>query len=279
MESSVFGSTDGRGKELAADTILGFASYGEDLYAAFSSSDKAISYCVYDLKLGNIGIHKGWSDPYLTGAYGHSPSLIEYRGSLYMVYSKDNGEIWWAKYDRGWTHGKALRGGGAYTSDRVGLAIFLNKIWLIARGVGGDQNLWWSTFDGNEWSTYSKMGASSSHGPALATFRGELHIVASGGGDDHRIWHYCLNPLLGRRSRPLNHVFTAGAPSLAIFGESLHCAAVGMEKTIWHMSYSDGGWSVYKQTQLRSQRGPSLSAYRDKLSNRDDMLLCYDPRM
>lgn len=267
----------GRGRESTADTVPTFASYDGKLHAAFNSSDRAIFYCVYDPKMNDGDRHKGWSDSYQVGVYGRWPSLIEYKGLLYMVYSKNNGEIWWTRYDRGWMYEKALHGGRAYTSDRVGLAVFQGKIYLVARGAGNDSQLWWSTFDGNDWSSYTKVGATSSHGPALATFGGELHMVASGGGGDHRIWHYRFN---GRtwNSGPLNNVYTSGMPSLAVFGNELHCAAVGMEKAIWYMHYSGGSWSRYTQSQLRSPYGPTLSAYTDHLSNRQDMLLSFDPR-
>ncbi|KAK4239234.1 hypothetical protein C8A03DRAFT_32716 [Achaetomium macrosporum] len=274
------GSTtnDGRGREWAADTIATFANHDGRLYAAFSVSTRAIYYCVYDPKVDDGDSHKGWSDSYQIGVYGCWPSLIEYDGHLYMFYSHTNGEIWWTRRDRfGWKYEQALRGGHAYTADRVGLAVFGGKLYLAARGLG-DENVWMSTFDGNEWTPYAKIGASSSHGPALATFGGELHMVASGGGKDHRIWHYRFDGS-NWRSGPLQSVYTNGMPSLAVFDGKLYCAAVGMEKAIWYMSYSGGSWSRYTETQLRSRSGPSLSAYTDKLSNRQDMLLCFDPRM
>jgi hypothetical protein len=271
-------SEDGRGTEPVAQPVPMFASYRESLFAAFHTSDRVIYYCVYDPKAGGDN-QTGWSDAYQVGVYGRWPNLIEYRGSLYLFFVKNDGEIWWTRYDRGWRHEQALRGGHAYTADRVGLAVFQDKLYVLARGNGSDENVWMSTFDGDVWSPYAKIGATSSHGPALATFGGEMHMIASGGGNDHRIWHYHFDGSRWKNAKGLDHVFTDSMPALTVFDDKLYCAARGMENGIWYMSYSGGSWSTYTETQLRSRYGPSLSAYTDKLSNRQDLLLCYDPRM
>ncbi|KAI1345317.1 hypothetical protein F5Y01DRAFT_84856 [Xylaria sp. FL0043] len=265
-------------KQSVADAVPSFASYNGRLYAVFNSSDEIVYYCAYDAKAEDDGWRGGFSHSIQTAIYGLSPTMVEYNGRLYIAQRHSSTqEIWWSWYDRmGWASEQALNGGGAYTSDRVGLAKFNDKIYLVARGVG-DNDLWWSTFDGDDWSSYTQVGAESSYGPALATFEDELHMVARGVGDDSRLWHYRYD---GQNwdSGALDGVYSNGSPALAVFDSKLYCAAVGNEGAIWYMSYSDGQWSTYTETQLNSQSGPSLCVYTDNLSDQQEMLLCYDPR-
>lgn len=102
-------------------------------------------------------------------------------------------------------------------------------------------------------------------------------MVARGAGNDARLWHYRYDGE-NWESGPLDGVCSKLSPSLDVFDSKLYCAAVGTDGAIWYMSYSDGYWSTYTKTQLVSQSGQSLCVYTDNLSDRQEMLLCCDPR-
>ncbi|KAI1270812.1 hypothetical protein F5Y07DRAFT_385019 [Xylaria sp. FL0933] len=270
-------TSTGTDPSVIAKSVPSFGKAMGRLFTVFNTSDRAIYYCYYYPKDDDPRWHAGFSDPYQIGEYGISPSLVEYGDELYMVFRNTHNQIWWCRRTAwGWENGRALHGGGANTADRVGLAKFNDKIYLVARGWG-DESLWWSIYDSSGWSLYTRLNFTSVYGPALASFQGILHMVARGGGNDSRLWHYQYDGNHWESRGPLNHVYSNGSPSLAVFDNKLYCAAVGNEGDLWYMSYSQGSWSTYTQTGRSSGRGPTLCAYSDGYSDREEMIMCYSP--
>jgi hypothetical protein len=56
-------------------------------------------------------------------------------------------------------------------------------------GSDGDQQLYYSSFDGSNWAPQAQISGESSIGPSLATFNGLLYAVWQGSGGDQQLWY------------------------------------------------------------------------------------------
>jgi hypothetical protein len=90
------------------------------------------------------------------------------------------------------------------------------------KGSGGNQGLYWTTFDGFSWTDPRSFAGGSTHGPALASNGAGLMMAWKGSGYDDRLWRAYFGtgwseqrPAIGRSShgpalgRIDNHFFMA----------------------------------------------------------------------
>jgi hypothetical protein len=147
------------------------------------------------------------------------------------------------------------------SSTRPALAEFDNKLVMAWKSSHDDQ-IYWSTFDGNSWSPQQSIpGRSTSHAPALAAFGNRLFMFWQGSGNDARIFHATLpTGSLGIWSGGEEVAFLrADAKGMTREGVNTdsHVAAVARgaslilayrgqpgDTAVWFMAFANGEWSA-----------------------------------
>ncbi len=178
-------------------------------------------------------------------------------------------------------------GGAAAPGTSVGpcIAVFNDQLYMVWKGVQGDQSMWWTTYtDQNGWGPQQPVVGSdgvvpgTSVGPQLAVFNGRLYMAWKGVQGDQSIWWSSTSD--GREWRPQQQVRgsngvvpgTSVGPSLAVYGEQLYMAWKGVQgdPTMWWSSTSDGqNWASQNQINLgfgfSTSVGPSLAVLNNEL--------------
>jgi hypothetical protein len=94
-------------------------------------------------------------------------------------------------------------------------------LYMAWRAPTGDENIWWSAFDGSSWTGKANVPeAGTSAGPALAPGPdGLLYMAWKGFGDDQQIW---LSTYDGSNWSPQQNAEvtpgTSACPALALYG-------------------------------------------------------------
>jgi hypothetical protein len=79
---------------------------------------------------------------------------------------------------------------GANTNNQPSLASLASNLIMAWKGVEGDQRIWYSKFDGNNWSSPTPVaGANTSNQPSLESLASNLIMVWKGVEGDQRIWY------------------------------------------------------------------------------------------
>src|SRR5258708_2886438 len=141
----------------------------------------------------------GVSDPGLRTS--RSPALALFQDRLFVAcrgYLPD-GNIHWSSFDGTAWDTTGLNGLSGVNRD-VGtanaptIAAFQGPrdpkplLYMAWRGIGDDENLWWATFDGAEWTSQRQYGGNAtSDGPALGVFHNQLLLVWDGAHLPYRI--------------------------------------------------------------------------------------------
>lgn len=141
-----------------------------------------------------------WSEdaliPNSGNAYGTSggPALAVYNNKLYCIREGrgNSGQLYWATFDgTKWSEDKILpnKNSPYGTSGRPGLAVFDNKLFCINEGRGDSGELYWSAFDGTNWSGDNLLPCSGTSGPpALAVYNNKLYCIREGKGGSGWTW-------------------------------------------------------------------------------------------
>jgi hypothetical protein len=140
-----------------------------------------------------------WSEQKLgPGATSGRPGLAAFGGRLIAAWKGVAGDdrMFWSSFDgTAWSEEQQGVGGGSEVGPQLavyGVGPFGRDERLFAawRGVGDDQRMFWSTFDGATWSPQEAgLGGGSDVGPSLAPFAGALYAAWKGvAGDDRMFW-------------------------------------------------------------------------------------------
>jgi hypothetical protein len=153
-----------------------------------------------------------------------------------------------------------------------GLANFNSSLFAAWKGVEGDERIWWSLFDGQQWSQQQRInhpgstnGPGTSVGPSLAAFYGALFAAWKGVEGDERIW-VSTSSALGDWSAQQQSpgVGTSVGPSLAAFGRQLFAAWKGIEgdERTWLSTFGldRPSWSPQQLGFGTTSIGPGLAA-------------------
>ena len=166
------------------------AAYQDKLFMAWrGAGDDNLWWSTYD---GNPDLK--WSDQHQLTDRGSdgSPCMAVFRDQLFMAWRgvSDDQNLYWATYDendpRKWTDQRLLRERDFASFGVPAMAAFGDKLFMAWRGVEGDDNLYWATYDGNpnlEWSDQNPLtDRASAVGPALTVFQNRLYMVWRGIG-------------------------------------------------------------------------------------------------
>jgi len=232
------------------------AAFQNKLFMAWrgAGDDDNLWWATYD---GNADLK--WSDQQqLTDrASTEGPALAVFQNKLYMAWRGFGGvvsdeSLYWATYDendprnRKWTDQHPL---GRASFDVPALAAFQDKLFMAWRGVEGDENLYWGTYDGNpdlNWSTQNPplTDRASTVGPALAVFQNKLYMVWKGAqgideNDERLFWatydendprKWTDQSKMERATADQTGTVVFGSvhrPSLAVFLNSISVAGAG----------------------------------------------------
>ena len=123
-----------------------------------------------------------------------APALAAYGGRLHMVHLGDSSnDIWWSMYDGvSWKKDDGATPGntrikGQQSKSSPAFAVFGGRLHMVHLGDSSN-NIWWSSFDGNDWWSNTRIRCQKSKAPpALATYNGALHMVHLG-DSSNRLW-------------------------------------------------------------------------------------------
>ena len=204
----------------------------------------------------------------------HSPALAVYNDKLYMAWrGKDLDEHIRFAYFEGncWSMQKtaqAQREDEVCTSHSPALAVYNGKMYMAWKGMGDDEQIWFSFFDGNRWSLQQQVpDVWTSNSPALAEYNGKLYMAWKGMGDDERIWFSYFDGKRWSEQQVAPDVWTSHSPALAVYHGKLYMAWKGMgdDERIW-FSYFDGKrWTAQQLATGNTSHGPALAVYNGNL--------------
>ncbi|WP_406383183.1 matrixin family metalloprotease [Streptomyces sp. NBC_00117] len=133
------------------------------------------------------------------------PSLVQFQDRLYIFWKGIEGDsnIYYSWFDDAnpiwrpqqtvWYADTEVEGGvpvNVGTSDGPSATVHGNRILLAWKGIEGDAGIYFSFFDGKEFTGQINVrGVGTSRGPAVCTFNGTVHMVWQGvEGDDGIYW-------------------------------------------------------------------------------------------
>ena len=145
-------------------------------------------------------------------------------------------------------------------------------------GGGGDDNLWWATYDGNadlKWSDQQPLrDRGSNEGPALAVFQDKLFMAWRGvSGDQDLYWatYDESDPRKWTDQHPLTDRASFDVPALAAFQGKFFMAWRGVEgdENLYWATYDESDprkWTnQHPLTDRGSTEGPGLAVLQNKL--------------
>jgi hypothetical protein len=188
-----------------------------------------------------------WSRQFVLSdrASADAPALAVFRDKLVMAWTGVGGDdnLYWATYDGNadlkWSdQSPATASPGVKDRASVegpSLAVFQDKLFMAWRGVSGDQDLYWATYDGNPnltWSKQNGLGDRASFDvPALGVFQDQLFMAWRGvEGDENLYWatYDDNDPRNWTDQRSLTDRGSTEGPALVAFNNKLYMVWKGV---------------------------------------------------
>jgi hypothetical protein len=153
---------------------------------------------------------------------------------------------------------------GIALQNSPAMAVFAGRLYMAHRAAGSDQ-LMYTTFDGNAWSTSAPIeGCSSSATPALAVYRGKLYLAHKGATGDNKIWCATFDGIAWSAHQIITAASTPAAPTLAVLKGKLYlaCKGAGDGSGIWYATFDGTKWSAAQTIRdAQTSAEPMLAAY------------------
>ena len=151
------------------------------------------------------------------------------------------------------------------------LTIYNGSIYAAWKGFGGDQQIYFSSFDGKFWAPQKPIpDAYSSIGPSMVVFRGRLWAVMKGRTDDERFWYTSFDGSSWGKCVSISYQWmdtTGVGGSLAVFNGLVYMAYKGMsgDDGIYFTNFDGSKWS--EKTKIldpaRTKLRPALAVWSD----------------
>jgi hypothetical protein len=138
------------------------------------------------------------------------------------------------------------------------------QLFAAWKGEVDDDRLFYSQFDGTEWTPQATIGGNSSVGPALALSGGSMIAAWKGEHGDERLFFATLTGATWSPQALIPGVASSAGPSLASFGGKLYAAwkGSGSDQGIWYASFDGSNWSAQALIPgVASSVGPSLAGF------------------
>ena len=123
----------------------------------------------------------------------------------------------------------------------------INALYMVWKGTGGDQTIYWANSDGSSWSAQQYIPAiASSNAPSLAVFQNRPYIVWKGIEGDQTIYWANFDGSSWSAQRSIPALKTSDAPKLAVFQDKLYMIWKGIEgdQKIYWASFNGSNWSA-----------------------------------
>ena len=145
----------------------------------------------------------------------------------------------------------------------------INALYMVWKGTGGDQTIYWANSDGSSWSAQQYIPAiASSNAPSLAVFQNRPYIVWKGIEGDQKIYWASFNGSNWSARRSIPNALTSNALTLAIFQGKLYIAwkTRGGDQRIFEASFDGSRWSAQQHiSTLGTSNAPTLATFQGKL--------------
>jgi len=157
--------------------------------------------------------------------------------------------IWFATSNDGvnWTQQRKIP--GAATVGGPGLAWDGTLLWMVWRGVGADQGIYFANsndFFGGSWSGVQKIfGTASSHGPRIAIVNGLPIAAWKGANDDHGIYWTPFSNGKWQRQNKVGGIGTQDAPAICADVDDtvrMLWRGIGIDQQLWTSSLTGLFW-------------------------------------
>jgi Matrixin len=192
-----------------------------------------------------------------------------------------------------WTNQQRIDGVG--TSDRPALALFYQlinrddrelkpRMHMAWKGIPGDNSIYWSSFDGNNWSPQVQIrGRGTSHGPALAVLGNKLYMFWKGIEDDSNVYYAWIDDQPGaiwQAQRVVAYtdartegnveinIGTSSRPVATVRGNTIFLAWKGIpgDSGLYFASLENNEWSgQINIAGVGSASGPGLATFNGRL--------------
>nr|WP_294529397.1 hypothetical protein [uncultured Rhodopila sp.] len=192
---------------------------------------------LYWSRLNSTDVCAGWEPQHHLPNSGtaSSPAIMAYNGTMIMVWRgvRDDKGIYWSRYlgNDNWSPQGNVPGVGTDSAPfpllvaRPGLAVYNGLLYMAWRGVGNDQNIYWTTFDGKRWQPNPVQHRLGDRGtfasPALGVFwEGAVAIGGKSLGQLIMVWP----GIAGAGSADLCLYWSKFEPAAGNFGPQQHMA-------------------------------------------------------
>lgn len=250
----------------------------QQAHGLLSDFGPAVAVCRHKLYLAFRG-SKGIAYVPDPNSPGHSTVVQVQDPSVYWTTYYPGQSVWLQPY-------AAIPG---LRSDRSpALAVFRDRLHVVAKGFGDDEQIWWADFDGLAWkypTPITSTGGGTSNGPALAAFRGagdsetSLYMAWRGTDTDQTVWWSSFdgsNPWLAQQ--PVAGAGTSNDPAMAVFRDVLYLVwngGAGDSRIYWStLDNASGNWTPKKIVPARdgprppgvgTNESPAIAVFQDRL--------------
>ncbi|WP_371250608.1 hypothetical protein [Nonomuraea sp. AD125B] len=164
----------------------------------------------------------------------------------------------------GWSEDIQMPGS---TPGAPALASYDGKLYCVVRGLT-NQSLYWNSFDGTQWSSYTQLGdgAASPSAPALAAYGGKLYCVFRDANGvlnsfqfDGSRWSFSPQHPPGSTSAP---------PALAAYDGQLYCVVRGHTNSALYLATFNGSqWTSFSKLPVEAvtSSAPALAVNGSRL--------------
>ena len=147
----------------------------------------------------------------------------------------------------------------------LGLTTYLDSLQAAWKGNDNDEELWYASFDGSNWSAPAVIpGADSDVGPALDQFSGLEYAAWKGSNGDPEIWYSSTGTSGWAPQQVIPGVASDVGPSLAQYNDLLYAAWKGSngDPEIWYSSFDGSNWAPQQAIPgVGTSVGPSVAAW------------------
>lgn len=249
------------------------ALFNGKLYAAWkgANNDQNIYYSSFN--------GTGWAAQKAISGEGTAlmPSLAAYNGKLYAMWRGMNNDeyLYFSSFDgTSWSKGQKipLKAGNIVIyaqGNTLSIAAFNGKLYAAWVGKFGDQNIYYSSYDGKNWGSLERIkSVASSIGPSLAAYNGKLYAAWKGKDNDQQIWFSSYDGNSWSPQSTIPNAATSKIVSLASFDNKLYAIWRGADKdqSLYYSTFDGSKWSSKQILKgIGSSHGASLYGSSDSL--------------
>ncbi|MFI1259015.1 hypothetical protein ACH4U6_35320 [Streptomyces netropsis] len=211
----------------------------------------------------------------VSGAASHAgPAMASDDIKIYAAYCHSQAQVSWSTYDGSRWASFTPFPAHMRTFSAPALALYDGRLHCTLRravhGFAGiyldTSELYWSSFDGRNWSELTARPGQSSSVPALVAFGDKLFEVHRDTGVGKLYWA-TYNGSTWSAYQPFPSGASGAAPALAVHNGKLYCMvrSASINETLYYATFNGTTWSGFTALQATSATAPALTAFGGKL--------------